>query len=439
MIDLWSARVHRVIFMAFVTWIGCCARGQAGNWPQWRGPFLNGTSLETGLSSKWSREENIRWKLELPALSASTPIVWEDRIFLNVADGEELQLWALDRNDGTVLWKGLLGDGNEKVNKQNMSSPSPVTDGTSVWVMTGTGVLKRFDFDGNEIWARNFVKDYGKFGLMYGYGSSPLLYGDAVYVQVIHGKEASEPSYLLCIDKATGETRWRVERHTEAVGAAGDSYGSPTLLKLADRAEIIVSGANVVTGYEPATGLELWRATGLNPENNPTSRSVASPVVTEGIVYAPARFGPMLAIEGGGRGDVTESHRQWAFRRGPEIPTPVTDGKLLYVVGDMGIMWCLDAKTGERVWGPRRLAPGVYSSSPVMADGKIYATNEDGITTVVKAGAEFEILARNDLEDYCLSSPAISGGQIYIRTTHHLHSIGGSVGASGEFESPRSQ
>ena len=426
MIRLWSARLYRVIFIALVTWTGSSARAHADNWPQWRGPFLNGTSLEMELPSKWSREENIRWKLELPSLSASTPIVWEDRIFLNVADSKELQLWALDRNDGTVLWKGLLGDGNEKVNKQNMSSPSPVTDGTSVWVMTGTGVLKHFDFDGNEIWGRNFVKDYGKFGQMYGYGSSPLLHGDAVYVQVIHGKEASEPSYLLSIDKATGETRWRVERHTKAVGAAGDSYGSPAVLKLADGVEIIVSGANVVTGYESTTGLELWRADGLNPENNPTSRSVASPVVTEGIVYAPARFGPMLAIQGGGRGDVTESHRLWAFGHGPEVPTPVTDGKLFYVVGDMGIMWCLDAKTGDRVWGPRRLAPGVYSSSPVMADGKIYATNEDGITTVVKAGVEFEILSRNDLEDYCLSSPAISGGQIYIRTTHHLYSIGGS-------------
>ena len=245
-----------------------------------------------------------------------------------MADSKELQLWALDRNDGTVLWKGLLGDGNEKVNKQNMSSPSPVTDGTSVWVMTGTGVLKHFDFDGNEIWGRNFVKDYGKFGQMYGYGLSPLLHGDAVYVQVIHGKEASEPSYLLSIDKATGETRWRVERHTKAVGAAGDSYGSPAVLKLADGVEIIVSGANVVTGCESTTGLELWRADGLNPENNPTSRSVASPVVTEGIVYAPARFGPMLAIQGGGRGDVTESHRLWAFGHGPEVPTPVRFRKM---------------------------------------------------------------------------------------------------------------
>ena len=193
MIRLWSARLYRVIFIALVTWTGSSARAHADNWPQWRGPFLNGTSLEMELPSKWSREENIRWKLELPSLSASTPIVWEDRIFLNVADSKELQLWALDRNDGTVLWKGLLGDGNEKVNKQNMSSPSPVTDGTSVWVMTGTGVLKHFDFDGNEIWGRNFVKDYGKFGQMYGYGSSPLLHGDAVYVQVIqallHGPE----------------------------------------------------------------------------------------------------------------------------------------------------------------------------------------------------------------------------------------------------------
>ena len=227
------------------------------------------------LPSKWSREENIRWKLELPSLSASTPIVWEDRIFLNVADSKELQLWALDRNDGTVLWKGLLGDGNEKVNKQNMSSPSPVTDGTSVWVMTGTGVLKHFDFDGNEIWGRNFVKDYGKFGQMYGYGSSPLLHGDAVYVQVIHGKEASEPSYLLSIDKATGETRWRVERHTKAVGAAGDSYGSPAVLKLADGVESSLAVRTSSRATSPRPGWSSGAPTGSTPRT--IQRVEASP------------------------------------------------------------------------------------------------------------------------------------------------------------------
>ena len=401
--------------------------GAAGNWPQWRGPFLNGTSSERDLPSNWGREENIRWKLELPAWSASTPIVWEDRVFLSVADDAVLQLWSLEREDGTVLWKVFLDDRNKKINKQNMSSPSPVTDGSSIWVMTGTGVLKRFDFAGNEIWARDIQGDYGKFGQMYGYGSSPLLFGDSLYIQVVHGKYTSDPSYVLCIDKATGETRWRVERRTAALGAGGDSYGSPMLLEFSGGAEIIVSGANVVTGYDPANGRELWRADGLNPTNDPTNRTVASPVIMDGVIYAPARHGPLLAIKGGGRGDVTESHRLWAFSRGPEIPTPVTDGKFFYVVDDKGIMWCLDAKTGETIWGPERIAPGVYSSSPVLADGKIYATNEGGLTTVVKAGAVFELLAENDLDDYCLSSPAISNGHIFIRTTHYLYCIGKQV------------
>jgi outer membrane protein assembly factor BamB len=406
--------------------------GWAENWPQWRGPFLNGTSPENNLPSSWSKEENVLWKLKMPALSGSTPIVWGDRIFLNVADGKDLHLWALERTTGTVLWKGFLDDRNKKINKQNMSSPSPVTDGASVWVMTGTGVLKRFDFAGNELWARNIQDDYGKFGQMYGYGSSPLLYRDSLYVQVVHGKLTKEPSYVLCIDKATGETRWRVERQTEAVAAAADSYGSPMLLDGEGRAEIIVSGANVVTGYEPTTGRELWRADGLNPTNDPTNRTVASPVVMDGVIYAPARYGPLLAIKAGGRGDITQTHRLWGFDRGPEIPTPVTDGELFYTVNDNGIMWCLDAKTGEKVWGPRRIAPGTYSSSPVLADGKIYATNEDGITTVVQAGPVFEILAWNDLDEYCLSSPAISDGQIFIRTTQHLYCIGRRLGKSTE-------
>ena len=137
----------------------------AENWPQWRGPALNGVSAEKNLPVRWSKTENIAWTLPMPARSGSTPIVWGERIFLNVADGDNLFLWCLDKTKGEVLWKQPLGAGNVKMRKQNMSSPSPVTDGRSVYVMTGTGILKSFDFNGKELWSRDIQKDYGEFGL----------------------------------------------------------------------------------------------------------------------------------------------------------------------------------------------------------------------------------------------------------------------------------
>jgi outer membrane protein assembly factor BamB len=402
----------------------------AENWPQWRGPSLNGLSGEKNLPVRWSTTEGITWKLDMPAWSGSTPIVWGDRIFLNVADdlkvreGLNLFLWCVDRNKGTVLWKRPLGGGNHQERKQNMSTPSPVTDGRNVWVMTGTGILKAFDFEGQEIWARDIPKDYGRFGLNWGYGSSPLLHGDSLFVQVLHGMRTDDPSYLLRIDKATGKTLWRVERPTKARMESPDSYTTPALLRYANNTEIVLTGGDVVTGHDPATGKELWRVDGLNPDNDPNYRIVASPVVHGDLIIAPTRERPMLALKAGGRGDVTKTHVLWSFANGPDVPTPVTDGTYLYVINDRGIMWCLDPKTGKEIYGRQRLSPGTYSGSPVLADGKIYVTNEDGVTSVVKAGPAFELLAQNDFDDYALSSPAMSEGQIFIRTAKHLYCIG---------------
>jgi outer membrane protein assembly factor BamB len=396
----------------------------ADNWPQWRGPNLNGVSDEKNLPVKWTAEENITWKLAMPSWTGSTPIIWGERIFLNVADGDELQLWCIDRRQGAALWKKRLGGGNHRERKQNMSSPSPVTDGRSVYVMTGTGVLKGFDFAGNELWARDIQQEYGKFGLNWGYASSPLLHEDSLYVQVLHGMKTDDPSYLLRIDKKTGKTLWKVERPTTAIRESPDSYTTPALLRYAGAVEIVITGGDCVTGHDPATGKELWRANGLNPDNNPFYRIVASPVVAGGMIYAPTRVKPLLAIKAGGRGDITQSHRVWSFQNGPDVPTPVTDGKYFYSVTDSGVMYCLDARTGQEIYGQQRIKAGTYSSSPVLADGKIYITNEDGLTTVVRAGPKFEVLAENNLADYCLSSPAISDGQIFIRTTGFLYCIG---------------
>lgn len=396
----------------------------AENWPQWRGPSLNGVSSEKDLPLRWTTEENITWKLAMPAWSGSTPIIWNDRVFLSVADADDLYLWCVDRTKGELLWKKLLGSGNVKMRKQNMSSPSPVTDGKSVYVMTGTGILKGFDFNGKELWARDIPKDYGEFGLNWGYASSPLLWEESLYIQVLHGMKTDEPSYVLRIDRKTGKTVWKVERPTSAIRESPDSYTTPALLRYGKALELVVTGGDCVTGHELSTGKELWRANGLNPDNEPFYRIVASPVIFNEIIYAPTRVRPLLALRAGGRGDITSSHVLWSTVNGPDVPTPVTDGKYFYVVNDRGIVWCLDAKTGAEIYGQQRIKPGTYSSSPVLADGKIYVTNEDGLTTVIKAGPKFEVLAENPLEDYSLSSPAVSDGQIFIRTAHNLYCIG---------------
>ena len=427
----------------------------AADWPHWRGPTRDGVSGEIGLPVQWDTENGVVWKVPMPAWSGATPIISGDTVFLNVsipADGAgvpanpsegyrrrrgapvtgrgnvaysgHLELWALDRADGAVRWTRHLGDRDRRGRKQNMSSPSPVTDGEHVFVLTGTGILKAFDFDGAEIWSRDIPADYGDFGLNWGYASSPLLFGDALFVQVLHGMKTDDPSYVLRLDPASGETRWRIERPTDAIRESPDSYTTPFVHMVDGRNELVVTGGDVVTGHDLDDGREIWRSRGLNPENSSSYRIVASPIVKNGIIYAPTRVKPLLALRTGGEGDITESHRIWSFDRGPDVPTPVTDGERFYVVTDNGVLYALDAKTGETLVGPERLPPGTYSASPVLADGRLYVVNEDGLASVVAVGDGFEILATNDMESYTLSSMAISGGRIFLRTAEALYCIG---------------
>jgi outer membrane protein assembly factor BamB len=413
---------HSCLIAVFV-WLAV-SQTAAEHWPQWRGPQLNGISGEKNLPVKWSTTENVAWKLAMPAWSGSTPIVWGDHLFLNVSDGKEMSLWNIDRTKGGVRWKRPLGGGDRRMMKQNMSSPSPVTDGTLVWVMTGTGILKAFDFNGKELWMRDIQQEYGRFGLQWGYASSPLLFENALYVQVLHGMHTDDPSYLLRIDKMSGKTIWRVERPTRARFESPDAYTTPALLRHAGGTEVVITGGDVVTGHDPATGKELWRADGLNPRNDGSYRIVASPIVHGELLFAPSRERPLLALKPGGRGDVTSSHVLWSFNNGPDVPTPVTDGTYLYSINDRGIMFVLEAKTGKTVYGPQRLRSATYSGSAVLADGKIYITDEDGVTSVIQSGPKFSLLAENDLGDYTLSSPAISEGQIFVRTAAALYAIG---------------
>jgi len=404
----------------------------ASSWPQWRGPALNGTAADTGLPTTWSATENVAWKLPLPAFSGSTPIVWEDTIFLNVATERatgNIELWSVDRNKQGVTWKRPLSNVNRIGNKQNMSSPSPVTDGRHVWAMTGTGILKAFDFAGTEVWTRDLQRDYGEFGLQFGYGSSPVLHGNALYVQVLHGMLTDDPSYVLRIDALTGRTVWRVERPTDAIHESPDSYSTPTLLHHNGQTQLIVTGGDVVTSHNLETGAEVWRADILNPQNRSNYRIISSPLVLGDLIIAPTRVNPLAAIRAGGTGDISTSHVAWTFHRGPDVPTPVSDGKLLYLVSEQGVVYCVDVRTGELIYGPERLPNDFYSASPLLADGKIYATGEtSGVTTVFRAGPKFEILASNTFGDpcepYCLASIAVSQGQLFVKTDANLWVVG---------------
>jgi outer membrane protein assembly factor BamB len=415
--------MRRLLAFAFVV-LGAATVSATGNWPHWRGPDATGATTAKNLPVTWSPTENVTWKLQMPDFSGSTPIVWNDHVFLNVADGTELHLVAVDRNKGTELWKKHLGTGNVKVRKQNMSSPSPTTDGRTVWVMTGTGVLKAFDFSGRELWAKDIQKDHGPFGLNWGYASSPLLVRDTLYVQVLHGMKTDDPSYLLAIDAKTGKTRWRVERPTDAVAESPDAYTTPALARVGGQEEIVVSGGDYVTGHDAATGAERWRAGGLNPNKDRSYRIVASPIVANDLIYVPSRVRPLLAVKTGGRGDITSTHVAWTTDQGPDVPTPAVSGGYIFLLNDRGIIWCRDAKTGVEIWGSQRVRVGTYSASPVVADGKVYVMSEDGVVTVVEAGPTFKVLAENDMAEYTLSSPAISDGQIFLRTQKFLYCIG---------------
>jgi outer membrane protein assembly factor BamB len=418
---------------------------QAGeNWPQWRGPALDGTSDSTNLPVSWSENKNVRWKTPLPSWSAATPVVWGDRVFVMSgspadkgekattkpsrsqleSEGQELLLLCVSRKDGTILWRKKLDEGNRHFVKQNMTSPTPATDGKHVWAMTGNGVLTALDMEGTVVWHREFQKDYGAFGLDFGYASSPLLWDGKLIVQVLHGSDTENLGYIVALDPETGKNIWKVDRRTDAVDESPDCYTSPAIMRYTDRVELILGGADYITAHDPADGKEIWRCGGLNPEANPRYRSVSSPVVAGELVFMSVRNGPTVACKGGGQGNVTATHHAWTNPAAPEVPTPVCDGKYLYILHDPGMFTCLDAKTGEAKYLKQRLPAGQFSASPLLADGRLYLTSEKAHTTVLAAGPEFKVLGENQLDNsHTLSSIAVAGQELFIRTGKFLYCI----------------
>ncbi len=408
----------------------------AANWPQWRGPFLNGSSPEANLPVAWSKTNQLAWAAPLPGKSGATPIVWDDTIFLPSPDPDKnLLLFCLDRGTGQVRWQKKVAQGDRVVGKNNLASPSAVTDGQKVICLFGTGDLAAFDFAGGALWSRNLCREYGQFANMWQYGASPLLHAGRLYIQVLqrdpptygHARDdrPSRESFLLCVDPATGKDLWRQVRKTDAREESMEAYTTPLPVRVGERTEIVVVGANYVTGHDAEKGDERWRCGGLNRRQNLYWRIITSPVAGPGLVYAvgPKRD-PLLAIKVGGSGLVTDTQVAWTVNEfTPDVCTPLLyRERLLVLDGDRQVLTSLNPATGEKQWQGNLGVRETFSASPTGADGKIYCVSEKGTVVVLEAGPEFKILATFSLgEGPVMSSIVAAQGCLFLRTAENLY------------------
>ena len=404
----------------------------AENWPQWRGADFAGICAESPVPMVWSAHENIAWRLDLPGQAGATPVVWDDRIFLTTAAENELQLWCVS-TAGKFLWKQTLSADDRSVrgDEGNMASPSPSTDGKHVWAMVGTGTLACFDTNGNEIWKFNLQDRYGEFQIQFGMASTPVLFDQRLFLQLIHGDGISDTreALVVCLDAVTSQEIWRQPRFTEASKECEHSYASPIVYTLhgPDKAFFLTHGADYIIAHDLADGHELWRCGGLNPHSNyhPTFRFVASPSATKNLIIVPtAKNGPVLGIRPFGRGDITDTeYVAWRYPKNtPDVPSPLAHYSLVYLCRENGNLLCLDANSAEKIYEERTVRDR-HRASPVFADGKIYLTSRGGIVTVVRAGRKFEVLATNELEEEIASSPVFANGTLYLRTYKSLIAI----------------
>jgi outer membrane protein assembly factor BamB len=408
------------------------ASGMAANWPQWRGPELNGSTSETNLAATWSKTENVLWSAPLPGPSHATPIVWDDSVFVNTPDADaNLVLMCLDRHSGAVRWQKQVGVGNSSKGRNNMASPSPVTDGNTVWTLFGTGDLAAFDFSGKQLWARSLTKEYGRFVFNWIYGSSPMFYKGRLYVEVL--RRMPGESFLLCLDPQTGSNIWRHVRPTDAVRESQEAYSTPMPSECGGRTEIIVAGGDYVTGHDAATGEELWRGGGLrNFDHRGDARLVPSPVVAEGMVFVcGAKRNPFLAFHDCGKGDITTNGLAWSSTEySTDVTTPLFyQDKLFMLDGDRQLMVCFEPKTGKVNWQQSLGVHEIFRASPTGADGKIYCFSEYA-TAVVLAADDGHVLStvkmnEGDQTDEGLSHATITAAQgcLFVRAPAHLYCI----------------
>jgi outer membrane protein assembly factor BamB len=428
----------------------------AENWPQWRGPSSHGVSLETGLPTTWSTSQNVAWRAPLAGLGTSSPIVWNDRVFVTsqigaggVVGGEHPQLarddraladreqpiggrraepnrggqaagdrvWliveAFRRSDGRRLWEHrteATGPLPEVHEKHNLATPTPVTDGQRVYAWFGNGQIVALDLSGRVAWTRHLGVEYAPFDTRWGHGSSPVLFGDLLILLCDHLAR----SYLLALDARTGRERWTVDRGTGRV-----SHSTPLIVRVPEGHELLVNSSERIDAYDPSTGKALWHTGG------PRQTPIPSAVFHDGRIYLSRgyRNSDYMAIRAGGRGDVTASHVVWQAPSGASyVPSILYYDGLLYMTNEIGIVTCADANTGERVW--RHRLGGVFFASPVAGDGKIYLASETGETFVLRAGKTPEVLSLNEVGERLIASPAIAYGRLFLRSDRTLFAVG---------------
>jgi outer membrane protein assembly factor BamB len=390
------------------------AAARAEEWPGWRGPRGDGTSAEKDVPSHWSQTDNVAWKTPIPGTGHSSPVIWGERVFLTTCLEKERQrvLLCLDRRDGKLLWQRVvLTAPLEKKHKLNSyASSTPATDGKHVWVSflaMPNMEAACYDLEGNKVWQVS----PGEFHSVHGFCSPPVLYKDTV---ILNGDQDDPRAFLVALAKDSGKERWRIAR------PGLRSYCPPLIVDAAGRTQMVLSGSKCVAGYDPDTARQLWIIHG------PTEQFVASLVYANDLFFLTCGFPErhLLAIRPDGEGDVTQTHVAWRQKGVPAgyVPAPIAHGDYFFVVADEAQAGCFEAKTGKQMWLHRL---GVrHSASPVSAGDYLYFPADDGTTYVLRAGPKFEVVAQNELGEDCSASPAISRGQLFIRTLNNLWCLG---------------
>lgn len=388
---------------------------QAENWPGWRGPRGDGTSLETNVPIQWSATENVVWKTPLPGLGHSSPVVWGDRVFLTTAltESHERILLGLDRKTGRILWQQTVVRSplEAKNNENSYASSTPATDGERVFVTFLDGkdvVVAAYDFAGKQLW----LARPGGFYSQWGFSHTPVLFEDKVIVVC----DSKGENFIVALGCADGRTLWKIARDNPT-----QSYSAPLLREMSGRVQLVVAGNKAVTSYDPRDGKRLWVADG------PSDDCVATPTYNAkaGLVLScsswPKRV--LVAIKPDGEGNVTQSKLAWSTPEGaPYVPSPIAVGEYFLTAAFANkAACCYEAATGRILW---QETMGLHHASPVTANGLVYFLNDDGVMNVVKAGATFERVARNELGEKTYASPAISEGQLFLRSFKALYCIG---------------
>jgi len=403
------------------------AVAHADNWPQWRGPAGTGVAQPGDYPVEFSDTENVAWTVELPGRGSSTPVVWGDNIFVTGdIDGQDGVMCYT--RDGQERWTKQLGPGRGPRNRvASGSNPSPATDGEHLIVYYKSGRLACLDFAGEEKWQHNLQEDYIRDTLQWDLGTSPVLVDGKAVIAVMHRRE----SYLVAYDIASGEVAWRVLRDYNVNAESNDSYTTPNVVSVNGQKQIVVWGADHLSGHDAATGEKLWEYRGFNPQNEGNWRVIASAAASDGVAVVPyGRAGLVAAVELGKNGDVTNSSdRLWQLQGrgvGSDVATPIIQGDRVYLLTDAHGVACYGLHSGDELWNdPLPRARAKYYASPVLAGDQIYCARDDGLVFVGKVSDDgFKLLAENKINEPITATPVPLDGGLLVRGEAHLFRIG---------------